>query len=625
MGNKTRFVLVAVVGCGLGCAMGRDRGPYEASDPAVPASVAVQDRAPPLLSDRGSSSVPPRYGEPLLPVSGGTLLVTRDGRWAVMSDPGADVVRVVDLVALDSHRDVRLEPGDEPGRLAEDADGRVHVALRAGGAVASFDPEAGEPSRREVCAAPRGIAYDDELDALHVACAGGELVTLSPHGGEPTRRLDLDPDLRDVVVDGGRLYVSRFRSAEVLVVSRDGTVQDRFGHSELVLPRGDGEGAFGGSVAWRMIATPRGPLVSYQRVLVSQIEVSRPGAYGGSGSDGPGLHACTRPIMHGALALVSPAGFVPLRALTHATLPVDVAVSPDGADVALAFAGNISGAALFPSPPVAVYEAAGLDEVETFVCAAPTRSPGALGRVVAVHYDPDGRLLMQIASPPQLVVLGHGVAVGGTVPLGDRVPYDHGHFLFHASTRSTLACASCHPEGGDDGVVWTFGGTGGRRTQPLWGGVLETAPFHWDGLRATMREIVESTFMTQMGGAELGPDDITAFSHYLDALPPPPLGPASDPGAVERGRALFHSDVARCADCHAGPLGTDNLNHVVRERAMQTPALVGLLMRAPYMHDGCARDLREAVLACDAPAGHGGAAVLGDDALGDLVAYLETR
>jgi cytochrome c peroxidase len=58
---------------------------------------------------------------------------------------------------------------------------------------------------------------------------------------------------------------------------------------------------------------------------------------------------------------------------------------------------------------------------------------------------------------------------------------------------------------------------------------------------------------------------------------------------------------------------------------MQTPLLVGLLTRAPYMHDGCAGDLHEAVLACGVPANHGGAALLGAGELDDLVAYLRTR
>ena len=78
-----------------------------------------------------------------------------------------------------------------------------------------------------VCAAPRGLAYDAAADLVHVACAGGELVSLPAAGGAATRTLRLDSDLRDVVVDGWRLRVSRFRSAELLTVEANGTVSGR--------------------------------------------------------------------------------------------------------------------------------------------------------------------------------------------------------------------------------------------------------------------------------------------------------------------------------------------------------------------------------------------------------------
>ena len=40
-----------------------------------------------------------------------------------------------------------------------------------------------------------------------------------------------------------------------------------------------------------------------------------------------------------------------------------------------------------------------------------------------------------------------------------------------------LACASCHPEGHDDGQVWNFSALGPRRTQSLAGGIAGTEPF----------------------------------------------------------------------------------------------------------------------------------------------------
>jgi hypothetical protein len=81
--------------------------------------------------------------------------------------------------------------------------------------------------RTAVCAAPRGLAYDPATDLVHVACAGGELVSLPASDGPATRSLLLDPDRRDVIVEGDHLRVSRFRSAEILTVDASGAVTAR--------------------------------------------------------------------------------------------------------------------------------------------------------------------------------------------------------------------------------------------------------------------------------------------------------------------------------------------------------------------------------------------------------------
>src|SRR5205823_5468718 len=64
---------------------------------------------------------------PPRPISGGTLLVSRDGKLAVAADSDRDRVYVVDLEQRALRWDVALEAGDEPGRVVEDGAGRVHV------------------------------------------------------------------------------------------------------------------------------------------------------------------------------------------------------------------------------------------------------------------------------------------------------------------------------------------------------------------------------------------------------------------------------------------------------------------------------------------------------------------
>src|SRR5215211_8645301 len=102
--------------------------------------------APIAESSGGTLVVPTDTRTPLSaatkppPVSGGTLLVVRSGRFAVASDPERDALVVADLGAGTIARTIPLEKGDEPGRLVEDAAGRVHVALRRGGAIVTVDP-----------------------------------------------------------------------------------------------------------------------------------------------------------------------------------------------------------------------------------------------------------------------------------------------------------------------------------------------------------------------------------------------------------------------------------------------------------------------------------------------------
>jgi DNA-binding beta-propeller fold protein YncE len=154
--------------------------------------------------------------------------VSHDGRTAFVADADRDQVYLVDL-ATGMVTTVPLQQGDEPGRLAEDAAGRVHVACRRAGVIVTIDV-AGRSvvDRQPVCPSPRGMGYDPAADALYVACATGELVTLPAAGGAPTRTVAVDRDLRDVIVGAsGALYVTRLKTAELLSLGQNGSVQTR--------------------------------------------------------------------------------------------------------------------------------------------------------------------------------------------------------------------------------------------------------------------------------------------------------------------------------------------------------------------------------------------------------------
>ncbi|MSP61052.1 MAG: hypothetical protein EXR72_12050 [Myxococcales bacterium] len=207
----------------------------------------------PLAPAGGAREEAPHHLPPAL--SGGTLLLLRDGHTAVAADPDRDCLWVIDL-PTEKAGAVYLDPGDEPGRLVEDAAGRVHVVLRRGGAIADLDPASSLApllSRRAVCPAPRGIAFDAATDRLHVVCAGGELVTLPAAGGAKTTVRPLERDLRDVVVDGDRLLISKFRAAELLVVDGAGTIVQRLSPPGFSAPSVRAGATFSPAVAWRTI------------------------------------------------------------------------------------------------------------------------------------------------------------------------------------------------------------------------------------------------------------------------------------------------------------------------------------------------------------------------------------
>jgi cytochrome c peroxidase len=212
----------------------------------------------------------------------------------------------------------------------------------------------------------------------------------------------------------------------------------------------------------------------------------------------------------------------------------------------------------------------------------------------------------------------------GEIPLPGESRRDSGHELFHAAPSAGIACASCHPEGREDGRVWMFDGIGARRTQSVAGGVLRSGHLHWAGDLANFDALINEVLVSRMQHALPGPNHAHAFASWLDALPAPKASPATDASAVARGSVLFHDEVVGCATCHGGPrLTTGATVAVGTGAAFKIPSLVGIAARAPFMHDGCAATLGDRFGSCGGSK-HGATAALKPDQVSDLVAYMET-
>ncbi len=689
------------------------------------------------------------------PISGGTLIVLRDGITAVAADADRDRVYVVDLSASMVRASIPLNLHDQPGRLVEDATGLVHVILRNAGALATLDPVAGKVTmRRSVCALPRGLAYDANADRLLVACAGGELLTFTRTGSTPERALALQSDLRDVVVDGSRVMVSRFRSAEVIVLDAAGTVVETISPTSFANTQVHSGSPFGPAVAWRMVSKPGGGAVMvHQRGLDGEVGNS-PGGYGGLSPCDTIVHTSVTKMRAGERPLAGPAmpGFV---------LPVDIAVSNDGMRVAMVAAGNGharpgSARRLFiakvddvageweggcgmddvhgpsstpicptaPTAPTAIFpvDANGLcpmgfnncdglcvdPSLNLFGCgptmggsaggsfgtsgsggvggssssggnngtgamsvgagAAGVAGAGGVGGVagvagassvggagvrvqggvggfggaagdcgvdlpaeplepISVAFAGTDQVIVQTREPAALWFVSTAMSTVRSVSLSQESRADTGHAVFHSNSGGGLACASCHPEGHEDGRVWDFACAGMRRTQDLSGGISATAPYHWTGDLTDFPQLMQTVFEGRMSGPHEDSDHTMAALKWIDTVPTnTPLRSAAD-AQVVRGRALFNNSAIGCATCHAGTTLTNNATVDVGTSAQfQVPSLRGVGWRAPYMHNGCATTLagRFTNKSCGGGDLHGKTSQLTPAQLDDLVAFLES-
>jgi YVTN family beta-propeller protein len=247
----------------------------------------------------------------------------------------------------------------------------------------------------------------------------------------------------------------------------------------------------------------------------------------------------------------------------------------------------------------------------------------------------------------RLRVLGH-ISLGGPAPDAAR----RGEILFHSARKTfqqQFTCASCHPNGGSDGLAWDTSreATGEHLNTRALHGVRDTAPFGWRGESRTLVDRIKNT-MREVHRHTISDADAADLAAYLETLEPrrplpsppanpPPRGPirtlflgkAKDPPPAERGQALFFGK-AKCSRCHDGPSYSSEgrraviTNHKNEWAPFDVPSLRGVGRTAPYLHDGRAQTLEEVFQVHNPQQRHGAAHLLGPEELRDLVAFLKT-
>jgi len=197
------------------------------------------------------------------------------------------------------------------------------------------------------------------------------------------------------------------------------------------------------------------------------------------------------------------------------------------------------------------------------------------------------------------------------------------------SHMSWLSCASCHIDGGVDGVTWITP-DGPRQTMPLWN-LSGTEPLHASATRDEVQDFEEDIEMFLKGvGLAYGrvkpllgvpnsgkSKDLDALAHFVLNGIRPPSAPQIHINQLEIGRSLFKT--LGCIKCHRGKnwtlsqlpnevgknspngekqifsvlrnVGTLNKGDLLGKNGFDIPTLMGLFATEPYLHDGSAKTI----------------------------------
>ena len=238
---------------------------------------------------------------------------------------------------------------------------------------------------------------------------------------------------------------------------------------------------------------------------------------------------------------------------------------------------------------------------------------------------------------------------------------EQGRRLYYDATDSIisggLGCAGCHPDGRDDGFVWseTPGGFRdgprgvrngdpiqgfARQTPMLAGRVGQKGAYGWHGESSSLEARIHEGFSlhTWFGGSPFEIDkaranDIAAYLRTGLVEPPQENRPLTD--EEQLGKKVFESEETRCATCHVPSLGFTDRSVVALDRdpevagyahednrKFKTPSLRFVSHTAPYFHDGAVKTLEEIVNDNDDSMGH--TSQLDNRQRKALVAYLRT-
>lgn len=573
-----------------------------------------------------------------------------DRLWVV--NPDNDSVSVIDTVTR--QRLAEIAVGTSPRCVAIAPDGRLWITNAVSATLSIVDPASlavvntlALPSGSR----PFGLAFNPDGSAAYVSLEDkGQLLKLDPLNGSVLATLETGPHVRHLSIpgDGKRVYLSRFitprlpgeqgqtistqgAGGEVLVISTTTHQLERtllLAHSEqpdtAISSRGipnylgaatlspDGLSAWVPSkqdnvkrgrlrdnqdlthdMSVRSIAS-RIDLTAQAEDLAARVDFDNAGMPSAVSFDPWGIYAFVALEASRSVAVIDVWNHQEILRFETGRAPQGLTVSPDGRRL---FVHN------FMDRSVSVHDLADLIQGGNATPAAP-------------------QVISSIASEklaPQVLT-------------GKQLFYDarDNRLAF----QEYLSCATCHNDGGEDGRVWDFTGFGEglRNTITLRGhGGTRQGPLHWT---ANFDEVQD--FENQIRNFALGQGlisngsphppldqpnagrsgDLDALAAYLQSLTSSGKSPYRGPGGALSASAVEGEKVFRtldCASCHGGAEFTHSAAGNLRDigtikptsgkrlgsnlTGFDIPTLRGVWNTAPYLHDGSAATLEQAVTA----------------------------
>jgi cytochrome c peroxidase len=595
--------------------------------------------------------------------AGSSIALARLGerRLALVADAEGHAVRM-----LDTGTGEELPQTDllgEPSQLVVAPDGRVFVGVRDIAEVDVLEPVGGERPALRVAARiataeePAGLSLTPDGRTLLVACGWAHaLDAFATRTLDHAWRIDVAREPRAVITskDGRRAYVAHATSSVVSVVD---LMSPDHGTRAVRMEQQDSNGT-PAKLAWRQgYALAR-----------ADMGILAPGVEANTGD------TTVRTETYGGVdAFTGPAESFDVAVIDERTAPVarpSGSGAPDEEERAEAEKPHRLGSQSFTDcllPRAAAYDAGGewllvacqgTDTVwRTDLRSGMNARPASWkveGAPTGVAVEPAERAAYVWSQTTRRVTAlpidaAHSAAAADKEPdlrrtweLGPRVTTEDatafGRRLFHTTGDPRIssdgrACASCHPDGRDDGLVWATP-DGPRQTPSLAGRLAGTAPYGWNGSRSTVKKHVTNT-LRRRGGTGLPDEDMNALVAYCMTMKGPPHaaqteGVAQDAALVAEGADLFDSSATGCSSCHiVDGTFTDGNRHDVKskgkhdpKRRFDTPSLKDLGSTAPYFHDGRYPTLRALLIGSDGKMGH--TRRLSEHQLDALEAYLET-